>query len=268
MAVFVFRPGGVQQDNVFTNWETLVDAMLTVEGRKILEFDDSVQPQCVIPPVPIGRDAWQMKDVSWAGFGPRPGKFRPVVHILEGAKFSDFRMIGGQITIENHATTTSPISDFKNGDHVQIGLRDDAGNTELINEGAAPLFTCRSQLGFFLPPELLVWRQPTSTHPLIRYVIPAGPPPLRPLVLNLLGQNQTGKTSSRRATARRSCLARSAPRRRSAPTRVRITDSGGIFRFLPVGRIQRQVLPLPPAAACTTEPCCRTSANSSSRCQM
>src|SRR6186713_1972744 len=42
MAVFVFRPGGVQQDNVFTNWETLVDAMLTVEGRKILEFDDSI----------------------------------------------------------------------------------------------------------------------------------------------------------------------------------------------------------------------------------
>ena len=74
MAVFVFRPGGVQQDNVFTNWETLVDAMLTVEGRKILEFDDSMQSPCVIPAVPAGRAAWQMKDVSWAGFGPRPGR--------------------------------------------------------------------------------------------------------------------------------------------------------------------------------------------------
>ena len=49
MAVFVFRPGGVQQDNVFTNWETLVDAMKTVEGRKILEFDDSLVSPCVIP---------------------------------------------------------------------------------------------------------------------------------------------------------------------------------------------------------------------------
>ena len=58
-------------------------------------------------------------------------------------------MIGGQITIENHATTTSPISDFKNGDHVQIGLRDDAGNTELTNKGAAPLFLVEAHSAFF-----------------------------------------------------------------------------------------------------------------------
>ena len=64
MAVFVFRPGGVQQDNVFTNWETLVDAMLTVEGRKISSRRFDSEP-CVIPAVPTGRDPWQMKDVSW-----------------------------------------------------------------------------------------------------------------------------------------------------------------------------------------------------------
>jgi hypothetical protein len=41
----------IQQDNVFNNWQDLVDAMKTVEGRKILEFDDSlVSPNpCEIP---------------------------------------------------------------------------------------------------------------------------------------------------------------------------------------------------------------------------
>ena len=42
MNVFVFRPGGVQSGNVFTDWTTLVDALATIEGRKIIEFDDSI----------------------------------------------------------------------------------------------------------------------------------------------------------------------------------------------------------------------------------
>jgi hypothetical protein len=192
--VFVFRPAGIQQDNVFTNWETLVDAMLTVEGRKILEFDDSLQSPCVIPRVPDGRAAWQMKDVSWAGFGPRPGQFRPFVDILEGARFSDFRMIGGQITIMNRAITTSPVSDFKNGDHVHIGLRDDAGTSELNNPGEAPLFHVEANGAFFFIQNCVFGVGLKSPHPLIQYVIPAGtPPPLKALALNLLGLNQTGE---------------------------------------------------------------------------
>jgi len=56
-------PGGVQQDNVFNNWQDLVDAMKTVEGRKIIEFDDSlVSPNlCEIPALPPGRPSWEMK---------------------------------------------------------------------------------------------------------------------------------------------------------------------------------------------------------------
>ena len=243
--VFVFRPGGVQQDNVFTNWETLVDAMVTVEGRKILEFDDSVESPCVIPAVPEGRDAWQMKDVSWAGFGPRPGRPRPLVHIREGARFLDFRMIGGQITIVNLATTTSPISDFKNGDHVQIGLRDDAGNTELINQGAAPLFHVEANSAFFFIQNCLFGV--SSAHPLIRYVIPAGATPLRPLALNLLGQNQTGNNVVESSDGAPVLFGALSPAAQVGADQSRITDSGGVQRFLPVGRIQRQVLPLPPA---------------------
>jgi hypothetical protein len=61
-----------------------------------------------------------MKDVMWAGFGPRQGVPRTTVAILSGAEFTDLRMIGGQITIVNEAKNSapSPVSDFGNPDHV------------------------------------------------------------------------------------------------------------------------------------------------------
>jgi hypothetical protein len=252
IVAFVFRPGGVQQDNVFNNWQDLVDAMKTVEGRKILEFDDSLVSPCEIPALPPGRPSWEMKDVSWAGFGPRPGRFRPEVHILEGAKFTNFRMIGGQITILNKATTTPPIADFRNGDHVQVGLRDDAGNTELINEGQAPLFHIEANGAFFFLQNCLFGVNAKSTHPLIRYVIPAGTPqPHRPLALNLLGLNQTGPNVVVASSGAAVVFGAQSPAAQVGSPQSQITDSGGILRFLPVGRIQRQVLPLPPAAPAT-----------------
>jgi hypothetical protein len=247
---FVFRPGGVPQDNVFTNWQQLVDAMKTVEGRKILEFDDSiVSPSpCVIPPVPPGTPSWDMKDVSWAGFGPRPGRVRPVVDIVEGAKFTNFRMIGGQITIVNRATTTPPIADFTNGEQVQIGLRDDAGNTELNNQGEAPLFHIQANQAVFFLQNCVFGVN--SLHPLIRYVPPPGTPP-RPLFLNLLGQNQTGNNVVEASPGAPVLFGALSPAAQVGADQSRIADTGGILRFGPVGRIQRQVLPLPPAAPAT-----------------
>jgi hypothetical protein len=99
--LFVFRPGGMPGDNVFTDWLSLMNAMSVVDGRKILEFDDSVTSPCKIPP-----GQWTMKDVMWAGFGPRPGVPRTTVAILRGAEFTDLRMIGRQITIVNLAESS------------------------------------------------------------------------------------------------------------------------------------------------------------------
>src|SRR5687767_5187782 len=55
MNVFVFRPQGIPGDNVFSDWTELMTAMSSVEGRKMLEFDDSKVlppevPRCEIPP--------------------------------------------------------------------------------------------------------------------------------------------------------------------------------------------------------------------------
>lgn len=48
-----------------------------------------------------------MKDVMWAGFGPRRGRSPTNVEILSGAEFTDLRMIGGQIRIVNQATSSA-----------------------------------------------------------------------------------------------------------------------------------------------------------------
>jgi hypothetical protein len=248
MNVFVFRPGGVQSGNVFNDWTTLVDALATVEGRKIIEFDDSlVSPNpCVIPAVPQGRTSWEMKDVSWAGFGPRPGIVRPKVDILEGAVFTGLRIIGGQITITNSATHTPPISDFLARDHVHIGLRDDAGNTELINAGAAPLFHIAADGVLFFVQNSLMGVAATSIHPLIRYTATN-----RPLGLNLLGQNQTGNNLVEAGPNAKVLFGALSPAAQVGADQGSTTLNGEV-RFGPVGRIQRQVLPLPPLTPATS----------------
>jgi hypothetical protein len=240
--VFVFRPGGDQadpNDNVFTSWPELVTALGTMEGRKIIEFDDSIAGACVIT-----AGQWAMNDVSWGGFGPRPGKARPRVEIVEGAVITGLRIIGGQITIVNQATDTPPISDFKAFDQVHIGLRDDGGNTEFINDGPAPLFSIAvSPVTFFVQNCLL---GPKSKTPLIRFTATE-----RPLFLNLLGQNQTGHKLVRTTPGAKVLFGALSPAAQVGFDQSTIADPDGI-RHGPVGRIQRKVLPQPPAPAATT----------------
>src|SRR5215472_5204577 len=134
--LFVFRPGGPSVWNVFNDWALLVSAMSCTQGRKIIEFDDSLA-SCEIP-----AGIWPMKDVSWAGSGPWSGKLRPTVNILTGAELTNFRMIAGQLTIVNQVMTPahSPISDFVSGppgfvEQVQVGMRDDCGASQIVNQG-------------------------------------------------------------------------------------------------------------------------------------
>jgi hypothetical protein len=255
--IFVFRPGGSPGNNVFTNWPSLISAKSGVEGRKILEFDDSLSPltprRCEIP-----AGTWPMADVMWAGFGPRPGIPRTVVHILSGAVFTDLRMIGGQITIVNLATGTdpSPVSDFGSGpiaDHLQIGLRDDGGNTQLVNTGEVSMFDLgENSATFFIQNCLFGMPQGitdvTNLHPLVR--MKANNNGTNQLTLNLLGQNQTGPNvvccepgiqPDKRVTVLFGALSSSAL---VARIQDKITTHGKLS-FGPQGRIQRLVIPRP-----------------------
>lgn len=243
---FVYRPGGTNQYNVFSDWPSLMGALHRVEGRKILEFDDSSSNSpCVVPP-----GEWNMRDVVWAGFGPRRGATRTIVAIQEGAILRDLRMIGGQITIDNQATVTSPISDFQDGpasaNHIHIGMRDDCGNAQLLNSGTAPLFDLGSpaptktrNVLFFCQNSLLNIRYrrttpPQPKHALITHGGDVG------LVINFIGQNQTGdKLVKPPATALFGAL--------SSSTQIHVDNiNANGNEFGPVTRIQRKVQPQPP----------------------
>ena len=110
----------------------------------------------------------------------------------QGHVFTNLRMIGGQITIVSKVMkpAPSPISDFGIRDHVQIGLRDDCGNTQIVNQGNVPMFDLKDKAAVFFVQNCLLG-MPTpgiaSSSLLIRHT---GSQSL--LILNLLGQNQTG----------------------------------------------------------------------------
>lgn len=261
--LFVFRPGGPPGVNVFNSWQLLITAMSCVEGRKILEFDDSLIAPAAACEIPAG--VWPMKDVMWAGFGPRPGFIRTVVTISSGAVFTDLRMIGGQITIINQATGTvpSPVSDFSPlRDHVHIGLRDDCGTAHIVNQGEIPMFDLGGQSALFFVQNCLFGMPTTLTEGVPPNLVVRNPLPLirqgagSQLTLNLLGQNQTGQnlvSSAAGASVLFGALSSSA---QVGVVQTSITNSGGTYGFGPQGRIQRLVIPrpplLPPATASQT----------------
>ena len=244
--LFVFRPGGPSVWNVFNDWQLLVSAMSCVQGRKIIEFDDLLAP-CEIP---AGK--WPMKDVMWAGFGPRPGVPRTRVDILSGTEFTNLRMIGGQITIVNKVMepAPSPVSDCSGpglADHVQIGMRDDCGNTQIVNQGTVAMFDLGGKSANFFVQNCL-FGMPSqnlpSTFPLIRQSTGSI------LIINLIGQNQTGPNLvlSEGGSVLFGALSSAA---QVAVIQTSITDGGGTYDFGPQGRIQRRVIPRPPAPPAT-----------------
>ena len=203
MNVFVFRPQGIAHDNVFSDWQALVTAMSSVEGRKMLEFDDSLVPAAVRRcEIPAG--TWPMTDVTWAGFGPRPGVPRPRVDILSGAQLPGLRMIG-------NVTVVGQVFD---GNSVFFFIQN-----------------CIFGIGSLNVP---------STSPLIRF---RGEKKV--LALNLLGLNQTGPNVVRTegtATVLFGALSSAA---QVAFDQTTIVNDHYVFG--PQGRIQRHVLPRPPA---------------------
>jgi len=154
---FVFKPGGVQGANVFTRWTDLVTALSSVSGLKILEFDDSREPEIVpaLLPAPtpgflpefqeivIPTGLWDMTEVAWTARAPRRGRVRTSVRIPDGCQFTNLRVISGQLRIVNDATI-APVADFfgddKTPDIVHLGQRGDDANPRFVNRGVGPFF--------------------------------------------------------------------------------------------------------------------------------
>lgn len=241
--IFVFRPGGPPPapDNVFKDWQQLVSKLKNVDGRKIIEFDDSFEA-CVIPAVSAGDPPYPMADVIWTGVGPRPfPRFRARVVIKEGARFNDLRMFGGNILVTNEATATPPIADFKPPrELVSIGLDD--GNLEIQNSGTVALFDIGNVSVLFFIQNCIFGT--ASTFPLIRQT--GGT-----TFLNLLGQNQMGQKVAQSAPGATLVFGALSGAAQVGVDQSTITGAGGNLLYGPVTRTQYEIRPLPPAPAAT-----------------
>jgi hypothetical protein len=100
-SVFIYQPGGVAVNNVYTSWSNLVAALGLVYGRKIVMFDDSVTSPCPVPP-----GTYDMKDVTLVG-RVYEGEPNAVVRFFDGAAINNLRAIGDGLEIRS--TSTSPI---------------------------------------------------------------------------------------------------------------------------------------------------------------
>jgi len=143
----VFRPGGVAKGNVYTDWATLVADAVQVQGRKTIQFDDSV-----VSPVVIPAGVWDMDQTEWFAFYRTNGTLAPTtivrqVQIADGASFTNLRKIGGDLSVVNLNNTNAPIviGPLVGASGVAI-FEAGSGFTGdfpfLTNLGTAPFFDC------------------------------------------------------------------------------------------------------------------------------
>lgn len=137
--IFVFQPGGVQEDNVYTDWAALVAAMQAVEGLKVLQFDDTFVSPAVIPP-----GIWDMTDVEWFGLYEDTTGDLVQVTVSDGASFINLRQISGKLNVINLNNTTAPVVVLPTGApnrvFFQLGFGPMGDNPQILNSGAAPFF--------------------------------------------------------------------------------------------------------------------------------
>jgi hypothetical protein len=149
----VFRPGGVQQGNVFTVWADLAAAVAATQGTKVVQFDDSIVTPCVIP-----GGSWPMPNAIWDGYvRPTfpPAQARPAVvfgdtvNPANDATFPGLRKIIGDLNIQSRNVTTAPIVVPSTGEIFEVGSA--TGGVALMNIGAAPFFDGRTNIGGGFP---------------------------------------------------------------------------------------------------------------------
>lgn len=145
-STIVYRPGGTASQNVFTTWATVLTALASLQGTRILQFDDSVTTPIVIP-----AGAYDMTGVTWSTVPDRI----VAVQIPEGVTFTKLRSFADRIHVQ-FTGATPPIADFGQTapqlDTVTISngaQLSSSGTGTLFDVGAAAQFLVGNQAGFF-----------------------------------------------------------------------------------------------------------------------
>ena len=100
--VFVYRPGGVPDGNVYTSFAVLAAALAVVQGPKIVEIDDSVTTPAVIPAGAF--------DVKGAVFRGRPGVALSILRGSVGTLLRNMYRIEGNLRLENNDPAASMVT--------------------------------------------------------------------------------------------------------------------------------------------------------------
>jgi len=114
--VFVYQPGGVAVDNVYTDWPTLYGALSAFKGERLVEFDATFTSPCVIP-----AGVYALEDVIFTGNWTRPNT---AVQFDVGVVTTGLRHIRTSLLITAADPAVAPIADFTS-----------ASNTMLLDDG-------------------------------------------------------------------------------------------------------------------------------------
>ena len=97
---FVYRPGGVAGDNVYTTWPTLMAAVAAVQGPKVVQLDGTAGALTV----PAG--AWNIQDVTFVS----RDQASQVLTFLAGATVTGTRFSLDSVSFEGTTTVyTTPL---------------------------------------------------------------------------------------------------------------------------------------------------------------
>jgi hypothetical protein len=110
--VFVYQPGGVAVDNVYTDWPTLYGALSAFKGERLVEFDATFTSPCVIP-----AGVYALEDAIFTGNWTRPNTD---VTFDVGVITTGLRHIRTSLRITAADPTTAPIADFSNTSNVML----------------------------------------------------------------------------------------------------------------------------------------------------
>ncbi len=149
---FVFRPGGVAFDNVYTDWSDLVTAIGQVQGYKTIQFDNSIVSPCVIP-----AGTWDMRQIEWMGIGKVDVAIGSSAQVSLGGAPSggdvflpNLRKIGGDLMIINLNVGSAPVVIPAAGATFEAGLGPQGDYPQIINTGPAPFFDLTALTSTFL----------------------------------------------------------------------------------------------------------------------
>ena len=137
---FVFRPGGVAINNVYTDWNELYADLQKVEGYRYIQFDSQFAP-CVIP-----GGTWDMSYVEWhAAVLPGTGIFSSVsfgdgIDPANDAIFPNLQKVGGELSITCLNVASAPIAVNPAGQIFELGTAESGDFPIINNNGLVPFF--------------------------------------------------------------------------------------------------------------------------------